>query len=181
MRASREESFPPPRSRRSRASTICRRRRLPSSTNTSSSLILCLCLANAAIATDCDKSGKAFVVVTITIRSHWHVVAPEVCASRLRDTGAAARVRLRYYALRAHSRQMDVSDACVSYLVVLQQSTHTVFELLPSLRLTLTLAASHDMLKTKSGCHSRMGISSENGPPFLLVADPKTICPKMEA
>ena len=36
------------------------------------------------------------------------------------------------------------------------------------------LVASHDMLKTKSGCHFRVGVSSEIGPLFWVEADPKT-------
>ena len=77
--ASREEGCLPPRSRRSRAPPrTCRRRRLSSaSTKTSSSVSVFGECCNR----DRDESGKAFVVVTITIRSHRHVVRPEVCAS----------------------------------------------------------------------------------------------------
>ena len=64
--ASREEGCLPPRSRRSRASTTtCRRRRLSSSsTNTSS---INVCLSGECCNRDCDESGKALLLIVVTI------------------------------------------------------------------------------------------------------------------
>ena len=63
------------------------------------------------------------------------------------DSGTQQQHQYAYdTVLRAHSRQIDVSDACIGVVT--------------------KLVASHDMCKTKSGCRSRMGISSENGRPF---------------
>ena len=42
-------------------------------------------------------------------------------------------------------------------------------------RLVTKLVASHDMCKTKFGCHFRVGISSEKGPVLGVEVDPKTI------
>ena len=47
-------------------------------------------------------------------------------------------------------------------------------------RLVTKLVASHDLLKTNSGCHFRVsctcvGNSSEKGPLFRVAADPKTV------
>ena len=80
-RASREEGCLPPRSRRSHASTTaCCRRRLSSSSTTINTRNVCR-VFDECCNRDCEERGKAFVVVTVTIRSHRLVVRPEVCAS----------------------------------------------------------------------------------------------------
>ena len=81
--ASREEGCRPPRFRRSRVSTkTCRRRRLSSSsTNTSTRRSSVYLGFGERCNRDCEESGKALAVVTITIRPHRLVVRPEVCAS----------------------------------------------------------------------------------------------------
>ena len=75
--ASREGGYISPRSRRSRASTTCRGCPSPRQRRVAVVGISVFGECNR----DCHESGKALVVATITIRSHRHVVRPEVCAS----------------------------------------------------------------------------------------------------
>ena len=44
-------------------------------------ILVCVSVFGECCNRDCDESGKALVFVTITIRSHGHVVRPEVCTS----------------------------------------------------------------------------------------------------
>ena len=76
--ASREEGYLPSHSRRSRVSTTTRRRRRLSLSSTTTSRVYLV--FGECCNRHCKGTGKALVVVPITIRSHRLVGRPGVCA-----------------------------------------------------------------------------------------------------